>query len=63
MARMRKIEKLTYPNRIAEEAEIAGEYKDAADEFAKIMISEFMELCKIPRPSGHVEKMREYLVN
>lgn len=58
---MQKIEKLKYPNVVAEEAVISDQYKDASQLFTKYMIDEFLELSKIPRPSGHVEKIRKYL--
>lgn len=58
---MKKIEYMKYPNKPAEEAIILDEYKQRAEIFSDLMIEEFFALCKIPHPSGHVEKMRRYL--
>lgn len=58
-----KIEMMKYPNEVAQNAVINSEYKDIAEKFSDTLIEEFLELCKIPHPSGHVEKMREYLLN
>lgn len=60
---MQKIEKLKYPNVIAQKAKICKEYKEKADAMAQEIIDEFMPLCEIPHPSGHVEEMRQYLLD
>lgn len=60
---MQKINKLTYPNLVAENATIIPEYKEISEKLSEDLIYEFLELCKIPHPSGHVEKMRQYLLD
>ena len=63
MVAMRKIEKLKYPNKIAEKAKISKEFKEPAEAMAKDIVQEFLPLCDIPHPSGHVEEMRQYLLD
>lgn len=54
---------MTYPNKIAADASINPKYKDVAKYLSNEIINEFLELCKIPHPSGHVQKMRDYLLH
>lgn len=58
---MQKVEKMKYPNKIVENATIAPEYQEMANVMAKNTIDEFLELCKIPHPSGYCDKLRDYL--
>lgn len=59
-----KVKYGTFPNTVVENATINDEYRDLAEILKKEAIDEFMNnICKIPRPSGHVEKIREYLYN
>lgn len=58
---MQKITYMKYPNKVAENADISIEYLERSKIFKDTMLKEFFELCKIPHPSGHVEKMRQYL--
>lgn len=58
---MEKITSMTYPNIIAENADINPKYLQNAKTLAFDMVKEFLDLCKVPHPSKHVEKMREYL--
>lgn len=60
---MQKVEKMKYPNTIVENATISDEYQEMANIMAKNIIDEFIDLCKIPHPSGLPEPMREYLYN
>ena len=57
-----KIEKMKYPNTVAENAKICDEYIEQAKYFAQNIIDEFLPMCDIPHPSGHVEEMRKYLL-
>ena len=63
MCAVQKIEKMTYPNKVAENASVCDEYKENANIMANTIIDEFLPLCDIPHPSGHVEEMREYILN
>ena len=63
MGAMRKIEKMKYPNKVAEKAKISAEYKQPAEDMAQTLVDEFLPLCEIPHPSGHVEEMRQYLLD
>ena len=58
-----KIEKMKYPNTVAENAQISSEYVEQAKTFAQNIIDEFLPLCKIPHPSGHVDEMRKYILD
>ncbi|MDO5328676.1 MAG: M20/M25/M40 family metallo-hydrolase [Coriobacteriia bacterium] len=59
---MQKITEMTYPNKVAEDAKLDPRYEQTAKELASDLIKEFLELCKIPHPSKHVDKMRKYLM-
>ena len=63
MCAVKKIKKMTYPNKIAEKASITKEYEKNANLMTQTLIDEFLPLCDIPHPSGHVDEMREYLLN
>ena len=63
MGAVQKIKKMTYPNKIAEKATICKEYSKNADIMSKNLINEFLPLCDIPHPSGHVDEMRQYLLD
>ena len=63
MCAVQKIEKMTYPNKVAEKACIIDEYKNVANLMSETLIDEFLPLCDIPHSSGHVDEMREYLLN
>lgn len=63
MCAMRKIEMMKYPNDVAENAVICEEYKSIANDFSEQIVNEFISLCAIPHPSGHVEEMRQYLLD
>lgn len=60
---MQKIIENKYPNLVSENAVICDEYLDAANVMSNYLIDEFLQLCKIPHASGHIEKMREYLID
>ena len=63
MGAMRKIEKMKYPNVVAEKAKISKEFKQPAEAMAQNIVQEFLPLCDIPHASGHVEEMRQYLLD
>ncbi|MDO5426901.1 MAG: hypothetical protein Q4F54_04280 [Coriobacteriia bacterium] len=54
---------MTYPNKIAEKATVSKEYSKTANIMTKNLIDEFLPLCDIPHPSGHVDEMRQYLLD
>lgn len=58
-----KIEKMKYPNKVAENAKICANYENQAQIFAQNIIDEFLSLCTIPHPSGHVDEMRKYILD
>lgn len=58
------INNISYPNTIAENAKISDEYKDVAQKLSDDAIYEFINnISKIPRGSGHMEKISQYLFN
>lgn len=63
MCAVQKIKKMTYPNKIAEKATVSKEYSKTANIMTKNLIDEFLPLCDIPHPSGHVDEMRQYLLD
>ena len=63
MGAMRKIEKMKYPNEVAEKAKIHKSYKQPSEDMAQTVVDEFLPLCDIPHPSGHVDDMRQYLLD
>lgn len=63
MCAVNKIKIMTYPNKIAEKATVSKEYSKTANIMTKNLIDEFLPLCDIPHPSGHVDEMRQYLLD
>ena len=59
-----KIAEGVFPNTVAENAQVSEKYKATADEMTEFTIKEFTEnISKIPRESGHVEQINEYIYN
>ena len=59
-----KIAEGVFPNTVAENAKVSDKYKATADEMTEFTIKEFTEnISKIPRESGHVEQINEYIYN
>ena len=59
-----KVEVGKFPNAVCEKATVDPQYKDAAQEMTDFSIDEFMNnIAKVPRPSGSVEKIRQYLID
>lgn len=53
-----------FPNTVAENAKIADQYKEISQEMSDFSITEFKDnIAKIPRESGHVEQILDYLYN
>lgn len=53
-----------FPNEIAENATINEKYKKDAEDMLKYAVDTFLnDIVKIPRVSGHEERMREYIIN
>lgn len=52
-----------YPNKIAENAQISEEYKDIANTLSDSAIDEFLTITKIPRNSGNMDGIRNYILN
>lgn len=52
-SKMPKIGETTYPNKIAENANINEKYKDVANELSEYAISQFYEISKIPHCNGN----------
>lgn len=63
MGDVQKIEKMTYPNKVAEKAKVIKEFNENANFMSQTIVDEFLPLCDIPHASGHVDEMREYLLN
>lgn len=51
-----------YPNPIVENAQISDLYKDNAQRLSEDAINEFLAITKIPRKSGHMDAIRNYLM-
>lgn len=63
-AQSNKIQEGVFPNTTAENAQIAEKYKATAEEMSEFTIKEFSEnISKIPRESGHVDQINEYVYN
>lgn len=52
-----------YPNTIAENAKISDEYNDICQTISNTAIEEFKGLTKIPRESGNMDGIRNYIIN
>lgn len=58
-----EISKEGYPNIAVENAKISNKYADQVNELSKEVKQEFIQQSKIPHQSGHVEKIRQYLLD
>lgn len=52
-----------FPNTVAANSKVCQEYSDIASTMSNDIINEFMEVTKIPRPTGYTEKISAYLNN
>lgn len=51
----------SYPNTIAEKAKISEKYRDFANQLSESTITEFYGFTQIPRKSGNMDGIREYI--
>lgn len=59
-----QIQEGKFPNTIAENAQVPEKYQAVANELAEFTITEFKDnISKIPRKSGSVEQIRNYIYN
>lgn len=55
-------DKQEFPNTIAENAKIIDKYNEISQNLSQAAINEFKEIAKIPRKSGHMEGIRNYIL-
>lgn len=53
----------SYPNKIAENAQISKEYKELADQLSEATLSQLYDISKVPRESGNMDGIRNYILN
>ena len=52
-----------YPNQLAESAVISDKYKEIANTLSESGIEEFLAITKIPRETGNMDGIRNYMMN